>query len=137
MLLHVLAGSRAVTFARRAAIAGALLLAVLLIVMLAAELSALFGLLRQSVPVIVLFAAGSLAIGHAIGGPEPRDRVSLAIATVTRHPGLAILIATTNAPHAPAMTAAILAFVLGTALAGIPYIAWQKRRLAELPPAPV
>jgi len=102
------------------------LLGVLVVALVAAQFAALVTLLRQSAVLVVLFAAGSLGIGHAIGGPGPEVRTSLAIATVTRHPGLALLIASTNFPDRPEAPMAIVTFVAGTALAAIPYTAWRR-----------
>ncbi len=44
---------------------------------------------------------------HLLGGPDPDDRTALALATASRHPGVALLIPTGNFPNqklvAPAM----------------------------------
>jgi BASS family bile acid:Na+ symporter len=42
---------------------------------------------------VVLIA---LAGGHLLGGPELRDRATLAIASSVRHPGIAMLLANAN-----------------------------------------
>jgi BASS family bile acid:Na+ symporter len=38
-------------------------------------------------------SAAAIAVGHVLGGPDPRDRVTLATAAATRHPGVALLAA--------------------------------------------
>jgi len=126
MLVRVGFGARVQRAAERVGLIAGVLLGVLVVALVAAQFAALVTLLRQSAVLVVLFAAGSLGIGHAIGGPGPEERTSLAIATVTRHPGLALLIASTNFPDRPEAPMAILTFVAGTALAAIPYTAWRR-----------
>jgi BASS family bile acid:Na+ symporter len=76
-------------------------------------------------------AAGLLA-GHLLGGPDPDERTVLAMASASRHPGIAMLIGSTNFPQfKPQVTAAVLLYVLVGAIAAAPYQAWRKRQLAE------
>jgi BASS family bile acid:Na+ symporter len=119
-----------------AGLLGSLVLGVLVVLLLVAQRGTIFPLLWRSLPVIALFVGGSLLIGHLIGGPDPGERTALAVATVTRHPGLAILIATTSFPNANLLPA-ILAVVLGSAIAAIPYTAWRKQALAARPGPPL
>jgi bile acid:Na+ symporter, BASS family len=66
-----------------------------------------------------------LAIGHLLGGPEEDDRTVLAFATVSRHPGVAMAVATlTGEPLAPL---GVLLAVVVSELAVIPYKQWRKR----------
>lgn len=44
--------------------------------------------------VLTLFTFAALATGHLLGGPEEDDRTLLAFAAVSRHPGIAIVVAT-------------------------------------------
>lgn len=77
---------------------------------------------------IVLITLIGLAVGHVLGGPDQDDRTVLAFATVSRHPGVAIAIASlTDQRLAPV---GVLLAVLVSALAAVPYKAWRKRRLA-------
>jgi bile acid:Na+ symporter, BASS family len=119
-----------------AGMVGSLVLGALVVLLLVAQRDVIFPLLWQSLPVIAVFVAGSLLIGHLLGGPDPAERTALAVATVTRHPGLAILIATTNFPNANLLPA-ILAVVLGSAIAAIPYTAWRKQALTPRPGQPL
>ncbi len=68
--------------------------------------------------------------GHLLGGPDPRDRATLAIASSVRHPGLALAIAGASFRD-PRVSAAILLFMLVGLIAGIPYVRWMKRNMAQ------
>ena len=74
---------------------------------------------------IILIALIGLAAGHFLGGPSEDDRTVLAFATVSRHPGVAVAIASlTDQPLAPL---GVLLAVLVCELAVIPYKTWRKR----------
>jgi BASS family bile acid:Na+ symporter len=70
--------------------------------------------------------AACLAIGHALGGPDLRDRATLATAASVRHPGIAMSIAGTVF-HQPQVSAAILLFLLWGLVVSAPYKSWIKR----------
>jgi bile acid:Na+ symporter, BASS family len=77
---------------------------------------------------IVLIALIGLAVGHFLGGPDEDDRTVLAFAMVSRHPGVAIAVASlTDQPLAPV---GVLLAVLVSEVAGMPYKLWRKRRRA-------
>jgi len=61
---------------------------------------------------MIALATAGITVGHWIGGPDPSDRAILAIASAMRHPGIAIAVATANAPEAPRLVAAILLYVM-------------------------
>ena len=66
-----------------------------------------------------------LAVGHLLGGPDEDDRTVLAFATVSRHPGVAMAVASiTGEPLAPV---GVLLAVVVSELAAIPYKQWRKR----------
>lgn len=48
---------------------------------------------------MVIFVVLGLAAGHLLGGPEPDDRTVLAMATASRHPGVAMAVASINFPQ--------------------------------------
>lgn len=77
--------------------------------------------------------AGLLA-GHLLGGPDPEDRTALAVASATRHPGIAILIGKSNFPTENFAPAVLLFLVVGI-LAALPYQVWSKKRAAGQPAA--
>ena len=80
---------------------------------------------------IVVITVVGLGIGHLLGGPRDDDRTVLSLATATRHPAIAIAIATANFPSEkmPATAAVLLALIVG-AVASLPYMAWSKRHNA-------
>jgi BASS family bile acid:Na+ symporter len=66
-----------------------------------------------------------LAVGHLLGAPDEDDRTVLAVATVSRHPGVALSVASlTGEPLAPV---GVLLAVVICGLAVIPYKQWRKR----------
>jgi len=75
---------------------------------------------------IVLMTAASLTVGHLLGGPEPAMRTAVAITSAARNPGLALLVATLNAAP-PQINATILAYLLVSVFAIVPYIVWRHR----------
>lgn len=70
-----------------------------------------------------------LAAGHWLGGPAANHRVALANAAVTRHPGLAGLIAHRNFEDSRVMLAVLLFLLTSIVVSGI-YSAWAGKRLA-------
>lgn len=79
---------------------------------------------------IVIITLAGLAAGHLLGGPGEDDRTVLAFATVSRHPGVAVALASlTDQPLAPV---AVLLAVLVSELAVVPYKLWRKRRRAAI-----
>ena len=79
------------------------------------------------VAAIVLSGIG-LLVGHLLGGPDPQHRTVLALATASRHPGVALVAATSASAQAPRLitAAVLLAFVLSMIISA-PYAAWRKR----------
>jgi BASS family bile acid:Na+ symporter len=82
---------------------------------------------------IAAFTLAGLLVGHLLGGPDPTDRTVLAIATASRHPGLAIGIAQLNFPDQKGLLPTLLIYLLVSAIFSAPYVAWRKRQGADLP----
>jgi bile acid:Na+ symporter, BASS family len=77
---------------------------------------------------LLLFVVAGLAIGQALGGPKPNDRTALALATASRHPGLAIAIAGANfASYLKLVTGAVVIYLLLSQLLFIPYKRWRRK----------
>jgi BASS family bile acid:Na+ symporter len=76
---------------------------------------------------IVLSLIG-LLIGHWLGGRNEDDRTVLALATASRHPGVAIAIAGAVFPGQKAIAVAVLLYMLVGVIASVPYTRWRKRR---------
>jgi BASS family bile acid:Na+ symporter len=75
---------------------------------------------------IIVVTLAALAVGHALGGPDPATRTAAAITTAMRNPGLALLVATVNnAP--PQVSATVVAYLVVSAVTVLAYIAWRKR----------
>jgi BASS family bile acid:Na+ symporter len=81
---------------------------------------------------IVVITLLVLAVGHALGGPEPATRTATAISSAIRNAGLALLVATLN-KAAPAITATILAYVVISAFTVMPYLIWRRRSSRNIP----
>ena len=77
---------------------------------------------------LAAFVLVGLAIGHVLGGPVPQNRTALAIATASRHPGIALILAKANFPADTLMGPALLLYLLVNAVVAIPYLLWTKRR---------
>ena len=79
------------------------------------------------VAAIILSGLG-LVVGHLLGGPEPENRTVLALATASRHPGVALVAGIGATAQAPRLvTAAVLLAFVVSMIVSIPYAAWRKR----------
>jgi BASS family bile acid:Na+ symporter len=75
----------------------------------------------------VMFTVAGLFIGHLLGGPDEDNRTVLALATASRHPAVALVIANAAVPDEELVPAAVLLVLLVNVLAVVPYTAWRKR----------
>jgi len=78
-----------------------------------------------SIAMVVVIA---IAAGHWLGGPDPDERSTLALASAMRHPGIAMAIASLNVPEEPRVPAAVILYLLIAAIATSVYGAWWKRK---------
>jgi bile acid:Na+ symporter, BASS family len=86
---------------------------------------------RGTIVVSVLVIAFGLLAGHLVGGPDAGRRGALASANVSRHPGVALLLASSAMPdHVPAVTGAVLLYLIASMVVPIPYERWLKRTAA-------
>lgn len=76
--------------------------------------------------VLVAFTGVGLLLGHLLGGPNDADRTVLALATATRHPGVAIAIVSLNFPDEKAALAVVLYHLVIGTLAAVPYVRWRR-----------
>jgi BASS family bile acid:Na+ symporter len=109
--------------------AGAIGLLVVVLFALVALFPALLKMDPWSYLVMVAVCAVALAIGHALGPDDPRDRTILAVESGVRHPVLAITIAASNftPPKAlPVLVPCVLVFIIVAVI----YLLWRKRSLA-------
>ncbi|HEY4202072.1 MAG TPA: Na+-dependent transporter [Devosiaceae bacterium] len=79
---------------------------------------------------LIGFTLIGLLVGHFLGGPDPDERTVLALATSTRHPGVAITIASLNFPDFKGVLVVVLYHLLFGAITNIPYVKWRTRQHA-------
>jgi len=83
---------------------------------------------------IVALAAmiiAGLGAGYLAAGTDPANKAALSLAAATRHPGIAVAIATTALPEEKLAPAAIILFALLSALISIPYLRRLHRPTAR------
>lgn len=78
---------------------------------------------------IVLFIAATIVIGHVLGGPDPRTRISLALANSTRNAGLALALIALNSKDNGLVLGAIGAIALLSFVAGAVYVNLYRKQL--------
>lgn len=106
---------------------GFALLMLAALVILVSQWRAVAGLFAAGAPAFAVFVVVGLLVGHLLGGPAPDDRTVLALASASRHPGVAMTIVHINFPEEQAIAAAALLFLLINILISIPYVAWRKK----------
>jgi len=86
-----------------------------------------------TVAVLVVFAICGIAVGHLLGGSDPHERTVLALATASRHPGIAIGLTVANLGDADKSLgiAAVLLYFIVSAIAVIPYLKWMSGRIKQ------
>ncbi len=114
------------SIARPAAVIAPILLAIAVAPVLLKAWPAIWTLLGNGLVFALLaFTLIGLAVGHLLGGPDQGDRTVLALATGTRHPGVAMAIAGTQFPDEKAVLAVVLCHLIFGALASVPYVRWR------------
>jgi len=129
ILLHHLAPDIADRSASTVSRIAMVLLVIAVLPILFTSLGPMWAMVGNGVLItVVLFALVGLAVGHLLGGPDPTDRSVLALATSSRHPGLAVAIASLNFPDrkGPVLLVVLFHLISGMIVA-IPYIQWRKR----------
>jgi BASS family bile acid:Na+ symporter len=99
--------------------------------------SEILALLGSGLPaaILVTMSAG-LAAGHWLGGPSPAGRNALAIAAISRHPGIAALIIRANFDDGRAMLVVVLFMLFGViGCAAYAGLTREARRLPSPHPA--
>jgi bile acid:Na+ symporter, BASS family len=86
------------------------------------------------VAMLAALAVIGLAVGHILGGPRAGDRTALALSTSSRHPAVALAIATSGAVSEPKPELAIiLLYLIVATFVALPYQRWRKPRAAVAP----
>ncbi|MEB3265951.1 MAG: hypothetical protein VKN13_04980 [Cyanobacteriota bacterium] len=121
--LRPAAAERLATGAERV---GGLLLLLGAVVLLLVQGPAILGVIGQgtllaTVAVVVV----GLAVGHGLGGPQQGNRGALASATVSRHPAIALVLATAAGQGSEAtVIGTVLLYLLVVLLISAPYERW-------------
>jgi BASS family bile acid:Na+ symporter len=124
---------RAARLARPASLAATVLLVLACLPVVFTSWAAFWALVGNGVVVLlVLFTLIGLAVGHFLGGPDGDNRTVLALATGTRHPGVAIAIASLNFPDEKAAAAVILWHLIVGTIVSVPYVRWRKREHSRI-----
>lgn len=130
LVIASLAPALAPRLATVAAIVGYLLLLPVLAGVLYVAGGAMMALVGDgTVAAIVVTVAAALAAGHLLGGPEMANRMALAQAAATRHPGIAALVAHHYSDDRRIMLAIVLFLLVSVGVSAV-YQAWAKRRLS-------
>jgi len=90
------------------------------------DIVSLFG--NGTVLIMVLIAVVGLFVGHTLGGPHPDDRIVLALSTASRHPAVALAVATSGVMKTRSELGAVLLYVVVSILVSLPYVMWRRRR---------
>jgi len=132
LILGILLNRLAPAFARQIAkpvsmFANLLLVAAALPMLLAAT-PVLWPLVGNGVlAALVAFTLVGIAVGHVLGGPSQEHRSVLALATGSRHPGIALALASLNFQNQKDVMAVVLYHLIIGALVALPYVIWRKR----------
>ena len=82
---------------------------------------------QGTVIVTVVVIAFGLLVGQLLGGPDPGNRGALASATVSRHPAIALLLASGAFPEQEAtVIGTVLLYLLASLVLPIPYERWRR-----------
>jgi len=128
LLVRRVAPEIASRISKSVALIAAVLLAVSVLPLMFATWPAIIALVGNgTIVAVAAFVLVGLAVGHMLGGPDPRDRAVLALATAIRHPGIALAIGATNFPEQKAVLPAILLYAILGAILTTPYVMWRKR----------
>jgi bile acid:Na+ symporter, BASS family len=66
-----------------------------------------------------------------LGGPNVSDRTVLSLSTASRHPGIAMAIASTNFPNQKLFLPAILLYLIVNALLSWVFLTWFRPKVRE------
>jgi BASS family bile acid:Na+ symporter len=80
---------------------------------------------------IIAFILLGLLVGHLLGGPEPEHASVLALSCASRHPAIALAVASTNYPGEQFAPTLILYVLLSVAVC-VPYVGSQRRRAERI-----
>ncbi len=114
-------------------IATALLLALLVLILIVAipqVAPMLIGNLRGALVMLILTWI-ALALGFVIAGEDTVERSTVPLVLSMRNPGLALLIIQQMAPQAIDLKAAVVGYVVITAVGSAPFMKWRKKESSQ------
>jgi BASS family bile acid:Na+ symporter len=115
---------------------GMLLLIFAAIPVLITEWPAMISLIGNgTIVALVAFTGIGLGVGHLLGGPNSDHRTVLALGTASRHPGVALAIASELFPDQELVEPALVLYLVVGAIASAPYALWRWKRHKRLTPA--
>ena len=133
LLVHHVARSFAEWIARPVSVIASILLVASILPILFTAAPAILSLIGSgTLAAVVAFVLFGLGIGHLLGGPDPANRAVLALTTASRHPGIAIAIASANFSQQKLAVPAILLYLLVNVFVSILYRQWYGRRHPEM-----
>jgi BASS family bile acid:Na+ symporter len=114
--------------AARADRAGTVVILLGAVVLLVVHGRAILGVIGQGTLIVtVAVIAFGLLVGHLLGGPDPGNREALASATVSRHPAVALVLASGAFPELEStVIGMVLLYLLASLLLPIAYQRWRK-----------
>ena len=111
---------------------GSAILLVVLVVLLVLMFPAIKAVIGEgTLLVLAVLIVGGLIAGYALGGFDRGDRATLALAASTRHPGVAVAIASATFPEAKLAPAAIVLSLLLSTVLCIPFMKRMKLLTAK------
>jgi BASS family bile acid:Na+ symporter len=114
---------------------------ILLVIAVALLLFGLWPIIRTFIGngvvlMLAVLAIIGLCVGHLLGGPRPGDRTALALSTASRHPAVALAIATSGAVSEPKPELGIiLLYLIVATVISFPYQKWRARTADAVPKA--
>ena len=106
------------------------LLTLILIVALPKVAPMLIGNLRGALVMLILTWI-ALALGFVIAGEDTVERSTVPLVLSMRNPGLALLIIQQMAPQAIDLKAAVVGYVVITAVGSAPFMKWRKKASSQ------
>jgi bile acid:Na+ symporter, BASS family len=129
LMVRRLAPAVAGKIAKPIAVAAGLVLLLCVAAILYVAAPAVWSLVgNATIAVLGVFVVVGLVVGYLLGGPERENRTALAIATSSRHPGIAIAIAQTNFPEQKLAMAGVLLYLVVNGVASVVFNKWIDRR---------
>jgi BASS family bile acid:Na+ symporter len=131
MALRYLAPKFSEGFADVIAKIGVVLLLISVLPILIVLLPAIWSLTGSGmILAFIVFALAGVMAGYFLGGSDPKERRVLALATASRHPGIAIALASANVvDETPkqVIAAAVILYLIISTIVVAPFLKWLSR----------